>query len=336
MIGELLAPPVRADTLAAPSLAMRDAFGVRSTAAGIAVNENTAANISTVFCAAELISNALGIMPLDLFKRTGPNSKELARDHPAYRMASMKPNERQSCYQFFKFMQSGKIFWGNGFAEIQRNGRGVPLSMNPIHPSRVGAKLIGDKEELVWLVRNNDGTETTVPDIDMLHPMWHTRDGFVGLSVIRLARESLGLALAAEAFGARFFGNSARPSGVLTTPNSMKPELVEQNRARWKQMHGGERQGETALLTGGIEFKPISMPNNDAQFLETRQFSVIEIARWFNVPPHMLKDLSNAAYNAGIEHQRIEFVSDCILPHATDFEQECDRKLLSEADRDAG
>lgn len=297
-----------------------------------AVNEHTAMNIAAVNCAVCLISDSIKSMPLIVYERLDTGGKQRAEDYATYKILHRSPNPYTTPSRFKRQMVTWALLWGDGFAEIDRDRMGNPVGLYLIHPNRVKAD-VGKDGSVSWKVMNNGGTFTTISDEDMLHIMGASNDGVVGVSLIAKARDSLGLTSAAEAYGRRFFKNSSVPSGILEHPGQLKDTARESLRRSWEMAHGGENQGKAAILEEGMKFQPIGMPQKDAQFLETREFQVVEIARWFNIPPHKLKDLSRATYS-NIEHQAIEYVQDCIMPWAVDFEEECDRKLISEPDRD--
>ena len=298
---------------------------------GMVTSETAAMNISAVYCAVNLISDSVKSMPLILYERD-EDGKERAEGHPVYTLLKRRPNQYTTPSRFKKQMQLWSSLWGNGFAEIERTNGGKPAGLWLIHPSRV--KPEKQKNGAIrWKVINDNATFTYIDDIDMLHIMGPSTDGVVGMSVVSRARDSFGLAASAELYGRRFFSNSAIPSGVIEYPGTLKDQARANLRRSWETMHAGENQGKVAILEEGIKYQNIGMPSKDAQFLETRQFQVVEIARWFNIPPHKLKDLSRATFS-NIEEQNIDYVQDSIMPLAIDFEEECNRKLLSEDEQD--
>lgn len=299
--------------------------------AGKTMTEAGVMNISAVYCAVNLISDSIKSMPLILYRRDD-DGKTRDEGHPAHYVAKRRPNPYTTPSRFKKQLQLWSLLWGNGYAEIERRNGGEPVALWLIHPNRVKPEV--EKSGYVrWKVANDSGTFTYIEDINMLHIMGPSSDGVTGMSIVSRARDSFGLAAAAELYGRRFFSNSAIPSGVIEHPGPLKDLARENLRRSWEKMHSGENQGKVAILEEGMKFQNIGMPSKDAQFLETRQFQVVEIARWFNVPPHKLKDLERATFS-NIEEQNIEYVQDCIMPLAIDFEEECNRKLLSEDEQE--
>lgn len=306
--------------------------GTANTAAGPFVDENSALNLSAVFNATEIISNAIMVMPLMTYKRLDEQGKELKRDHPVFDILHRRPNPHMHAARWKSLMMVWKLLWGNARSEIERNGAGQVINLWPIHASRAWTfkdKDTGQKFHRIW---NEDGTQTDLPDEKVVHWMGMSKDGLNGLSRVEMGAESMGLAVAQEAFAARFYKNDARPGIAIKVPRKISEPAKENMRKSWVAQYGGENYGKPAILEGGIELEVFSMPNTEAQFLESRVFSILEIARWFNISPHKLKELSRATFS-NIESLTLQFVSDTVLPHAVENETETTRKLFSEKDQ---
>lgn len=303
-------------------------FGGTPTAAGVEMDEDRALSISAVFCAVEIISNAIGGLPLFVFARGPDGSKRPDRDHPAYRLLHTAPNPETTPKRFKKQMTAWMLLWGNSYAEIELNAHRRPKGLWPIHPGRVRVMRDG-AGEIVYEVHNQNGTTTTLAAERMLHVMGFSKDGMVGISRIGMARESLGLTVRAEEYGARFFGNGARPAVILEMDSEPSAEVKEKLKQTWQEGFSGENVHKTALLPGGVKAKILGMPNEDAQFLETRVMQVQEVARWFTIPTPKLQEHSRSTFN-NAEHLGEDFKADTILPIVTDFEEECDRKLVDQ------
>jgi hypothetical protein len=171
---------------------------------------------------------------------------------------------------------------------------------------------------------------------NMLHVPGLGGDGLEGWSVVRYAAQSIGSGVAADKYAGGQWGNGATPAGVLTHPMRLDKAAREHLRREWEEVHkGSDNANKVAIMHGGMEFKPISMPNKDAQFLESRQFSIREIARWFRLPPHMLADLQDSSVRANIEQQAIEFIVYSLKPWLTRWQQTLNRKLLGEDERES-
>lgn len=229
-------------------------------------------------------------------------------------------------------MQAHLCLRGNAYARVVRTGGGVVSEIDPIHPDRVSVFKRGNV--VTYSVQRPEGGGQDILSVDqMLHVRAMGPEGIIGYSPITLARESIGLAIATEKHGAKLFANGARPSGVLETPGPLSKEQLALMRDEWERTHGGvNNANKTAILFGGLKYSGVSMSNEDAQFLETRKFQVTDIARIFRVPPHKIADLSQSTFS-NIEHQSIEFVTDCIGPWAKRWEQRMNLTLLTPTER---
>jgi len=221
--------------------------------------------------------------------------------------------------------------WGNAFAEIEWGPDGYVRALWPLRPDRVQVGRING--EVAYRLRLPNGENVVLPGFRVLHIPGFGFDGLVGYSPVQLARESIGLAMATEEYGARFFGNGANPGGVLKHPNKLSATAQDNLRKSWNEMHSGlSNQHRIAILEEGMDYVRVGIPPDDAQFLETRKFQVVEIARWFHVPPHMIGDLDRSTNN-NIEQQSLEFVTYSLGPWLTRWEQNCKLKLLLPAER---
>lgn len=223
------------------------------------------------------------------------------------------------------------LLWGNSYSQIIRDGHGQVLSLYPLLPEN----MLVDRDESGNLAYtySKDGTEYPLRTEDVLHIPGLGFDGVVGHSPIALEKTAIGLGLAVEEFGSKFFSNGATPSGVLTHPNVVKD--VKKLRESWHAAYGGSGNAhKTAILEEGMKFEKISIPNNEAQFLESRKFQVNEICRIFRVPPHLVGDLQHATFS-NIEHESINFGVYTIRPWLVRLEQSFNRALFSEDERGA-
>ena len=309
-------------TLRTPTSWLFGALGGSKVASGVVVNESTALQYSAVYAAIRLLSESVASLPLHTYERLDVG-KQRAYGHPVAGLLSTSVNPQLSSYGFRETMMGHVLTYGNGYAEIVRDGSGNPVQLLPITPDRVRVE------------QDTDGSVTYIVDesvhlsqVDMFHIAGLGFDGLVGYSPITLAKQSIGLGLGSEQFGGSFFGNSARPAGVLTHPNRLSKEAKENLRDSWRSTYAGaDNAGRTAILEEGVQFSSIGLSNEDAQYLETRQFQVVEIARWYGVPPHMIASLDNATFS-NIEHQGIEFVTYSLRPWLVRWEQEIRRKLF--------
>lgn len=306
----------------------------QSVASGVSVDHNTAMNYSACWSATRILTETVAALPKMLYRRVG-EGKERARETPLFRVLHDEPNPDQDSMAWFDQQMAAVVNWGDAFAEKERNRRQEVVALWPIHPSRIPKGNIqrNSSGELVYMVRNDDGTASPVSAADMLHvrgPL--SDDGVRGKGVITQARESIGMGLVTERFGAAFFGNGASARVVLKHPAQLSPAAHENLRKEWREMHVGANAHSTAILEEGMDIANLSIPPEEAQFLQTRQHNITEIARWYRVPPHMLADLSRATFS-NIEFQGIEFVTHSILPWVTRWEQAINKQLISDKNK---
>jgi HK97 family phage portal protein len=311
-------------------------FGSSTASSGETVNEWTALNISAVWAAVTLIAGSVGALPLILYRRTGTDGKERYDEHYLYELLHDQPNPEMTAMVFRETLQGHALTWGNGYAEIERDQSGRAMALWPITPDRV-TPYRESNGALRYRIGANYYAESPVPAAeldaaDVLHIPGLGYDGLCGYSVISKARNALGLTMATESFGSQFFGNGTRPGGVLQHKGRLSPDAHERLRTDFEAHYSGPNRHRPAVLEEGMTWQQIGIPPDDAQFLNTRQFQVVEVARWFNVPPHKLRDLSRATYS-NIESQAIEFVVDTLTPWLVRWEQECNRKLIRPLER---
>lgn len=302
------------------------------TKAGVNVSEATALNYSAVACATRIISETCAQLPLKTYERLDNGGKREAPDEPLFDTFQYAPNPHMGAMPFREMSTVHMENWGNSYSEIVED-RGE-IILWPIHPSRVDKPRITESGRKVYDVRNDKGPPTVLDASEMLHiPGALSEDGISGKGIISLARESIGGAIATDRHGAAFFGNGARPGGVLSHPTKLEEAARNNLRREWKHVHGGpDKAGDIAVLYEGVTYTPISVPNNDAQFLETRTFNITEIARWYRVPPYMLADLTKATYS-NVEFMGIEFVIYTMLPWLRRWEDGINRQLIPRARR---
>lgn len=300
-------------------------------AAGFRVDEDTALTLSAVWNAVKLISETIAMLPWRPIRSADGRRENLGASSLGI-LLDKCPNEEIGPFQLREFWLACALLHGNAYAEIESNRAGEPISLWGIHPDRV--KPMRDQgAKLIYRVSQDNGSYVDIPPRQIFHLRGPSKDGIVGRSVISLARECLGVAIAAEQFSGAFFGNGAIPATVIEQGDSA-PELNKEGAENLlksfdRRHKGARRAGRTAFLEKGFTVKTIGVPQKDAQFLETRKHSVTEVARWFRVPPHKIGDLEKATFS-NIEEQERNFVNDAILPWVVRLEEEADRKLVSE------
>lgn len=280
-----------------------------------------------------ILSEAIAGLPLHLYRYKEDGGKEQAVDNNLYRLLHDEPNPEMTSFVFRETLMTHLLLWGNAYAQIIRNGKGEVIALYPLMPNKMSVDR-DEKGQLYYTYsRANEeaatmtGNTVILKPSDVLHIPGLGFDGLVGYSPIAMAKNAIGMAIACEEFGAKFFANGAAPSGVLEHPGTIKdPAKV---RDSWNSTFGGSaNSGKVAVLEEGMKYTPISISPEQAQFLETRKFQINEIARIFRVPPHMVGDLEKSSFS-NIEQQSLEFVKYTLEPWVVRWEQALSRALLS-------
>ena len=314
-------------------------FFLGGTTSGKAVTERSAMQMTAVYSCVRILSEAIAGLPLHLYRYDKNGRKEKALDHPLYFLLHDEPNPEMTSFIFRETLMTHLLLWGNAYSQIIRNGKGEVVALYPLMPDRM--KVDRDEhgrlyyEYTVYDSDDVDGRKGTnkvgrtvrLQPHDVLHIPGLGFDGLVGYSPIAMAKNAIGLAIATEEYGSKFFANGAAPSGVLEHPGTIKdPSKVRES---WQATFGGSgNANKIAVLEEGMKYTPISISPEQAQFLETRKFQIDEIARIFRVPPHMIGDLEKSSFN-NIEQQSLEFVKYTLDPWVSRWEQAMVRALLT-------
>lgn len=298
------------------------------TRAGVDVTTETALMVAAVSAAVTVIAETVAQLPLIVYERRANGDRERAAESPLWALLHDRPNRYQDAFQFREMLTMHLALWGNAYAFIVRtlDGRRI-VELLPLHPDRVRPEQ-GSDYRLTYRISLPGGEEVVAQAADVLHLRDRSLDGYRGVSRLKMGRDSIGLALVAERWGAQLFGNSARPAGLLTSDAVKSPEQMAKLAEGWRAAHGGENALGTAVLDGGWTWSPLAMNNTDAQFLETRKFQIAEIARIYRIPPHMLADLERATFS-NIEHQSLEFVKFSLMPWLRRWEMAINTQLLA-------
>jgi len=308
-----------------------------SSTSGKRVNERSAMQMTAVYSCVRILSEAVAGLPLHLYQYTDKGSKEKAVDNPLYFLLHDEPNTEMTSFVFRETLMTHLLLWGNAYSQIIRNGKGEVMGLYPLMPDRM---TVGRDEKgrlyYEYMVSSDDaktlkdGTVRLSP-YDVLHIPGLGFDGLVGYSPIAMAKNAIGLAIAAEEYGSKFYANGATPSGILEYPGTVKePDKVRES---WNAGFGGSSNAhKIAVLEEGMKYTPISISPNEAQFLETRKFQINEIARIFRVPPHMVGDLEKSSFS-NIEQQSLEFVKYTLEPWLVRWEQAMQRSLIPQDDK---
>ena len=299
--------------------------------AGMVVTPQTALNIAAVWQATNVLANDAAKLPIHLYRRLPDGGRERDRAHPASYLLRHKPSRTLTAAAFKKTLMQHALLWGNGYAYIARDGAARPLELSILLP---------DRTQPVWLANGSLRYVTTVgnqrrtllPE-DVFHLRSLGFDGLIGYSVVELARQSLGLGLAAEKFGNQFFSNGAVSTGVISYPGRLKEQAAENLRDEFEEKHRGLSQAHrTILLQEGAKFQPLTIPNEQAQFLGTREFQKAEIASWFNLPAHKVGVGDRTSY-ASLEQENQSYLDTSLDPWLIAWEEECWDKLLTEDEK---
>ncbi len=351
--------------LSYPAEWLLDIFNGGRTDSGIRVSEMTALQVGTVFAAVNLISDGVSSLPLHVYQKSkiaGRASKTIADDSSLYDTIHMSPNPEMTNAVYMKTLMVHALLWGNAYSEIERNASAQIIGLWPRNPARTrpirllksltlegdllppgtllfetsdslmdcSSAVVGQNPEMM-----NTGMRRLVLAENMIHVHGLSLDGRLGQSTVWLARQAFGLALATEKYGAKFFGNGARPAGILTLPNKLEDKAIDTLRRSWAEAHGGENQFRVAVLEQGVKYEKIAATPEEGQMLETRKYEREEICAIFGVPAHMVCAQEKGG-KSNVEQSSIEFVLYCLHPWLNRIEQEFGRKLFSTMGRSAG
>lgn len=302
------------------------------TSAGVDIDADRALTVVTYYACLRALAEDIGKLPLKVYKKLKPKGKEEDTGHPLYGLLHTRANQHMSAQAFRETLTHWAAGWGNGYAEIvYGNGDGNPPSeLWPIHPNRVTMHR-DESSTLFYRIQNDGGGHVDIDHDRILHIHGMGDDGYGGYSVCTFAANTLGAAKAGELFAARFFGNSAVPSMAIVAKSPLDQNAMDNIRRSWATRQGGDGQRGTAVVPFDATLQQLTIPNEESQFLETRQFNRREICSWFRMPPHKIGDLGDAHYN-NIEHQGTEYVVDTLMPWLVRWETEIAVKLLSDPD----
>lgn len=304
-------------------------LGGEPSAAGVRVTRETALTYGPWWRGVNLIAGGVARLPLLVYRRSG-RGKEVATDHPAYRLLRRKANPYQTASQLRLQLTAHAVAGGNGYAYVQRDGAGTPLELWPLDPDST-CPVRADGE--VWYVTRADGRESRLPYEDVVHVKGLGFDGLVGYGAFDKAREALGLGLGTGRYSARFFGNGAKPGVVLETPQKLTESASRELRESWERIHKGlDAAHRTAVLHSGLAAKVVSFNAEDSQLIESRQFSIREVANFLGVPPHKLGDTSRTGY-ASLEQENLSYLAESLDPWLSAWEEECWDTLLTEEEK---
>jgi len=313
-------------------------FFFGSTSSGKPVNEHTAMQITAVYSCVRILAETVAGLPLHVYKYNDSGGKEKYLQHPLYKLLHDEPNPEMTSFSFRETLMTHLLLWGNAYSQIIRNARGEVIALYPLMPNKMTVDRDKNGRLFYLYQRSTEDAPTLGKDnmvyldpSDVLHIPGLGFDGLVGYSPIAMAKNAVGLSMATEEYGAKFFANGATPGGVLEHPGTIKdPQKIKES---WNAAYQGSANSHrVAVLEEGMKYQQIGVPPEQAQFLETRKFQINEIARIFRIPPHMLADLEKSSFS-NIEQQSLEFVKYTLDPWVVRWEQTMCRSLLRESEK---
>jgi len=287
------------------------------------VNEDNAMQVAAFNRGLIYISSQIAKLPWDV-----KDADNKIIQGPISNLLNLAPNEEMNAFRFRLFLVQQAIINGNSYAEIERNTVGAPIALWPLSSS--GMELLRTQSgKLVYKYQADQGDAVYLHPRDVFHlPNFHTRDGLVGQGIVAYGKDVLGIQIAADNMASGIFHNSGIPSGVLKHPGRLSDEAYKRLKDSWAEQQGGKRSGSTSVLEEGITYEPINFEPEALQFLQSRQFGVLEIARFLGVPPTKLFDVTAATYS-NVENSNLEVATDTLDSWATNLEMEADVKILN-------
>lgn len=323
--------PELRSSLENPSTPLSAIFTDAKTTAGIRVTEEGSLAIGAVFSCVKVISETFGLMDLEIQKKKGKFNEHDAL-HPL-NLLIQNPSPYFNRYQWMQTVITHILLWGNAYNKIVRNRYGDPVEIRILQPQNVTPKISKRRRLFYHYINDEDGAEEIIYPENILHFKNLTTDGLLGLSIIAIQRESLSNSLAKTHHEGAFYANGAKASGVIMTPGTMGLKEKNNIETSFEKAHSGSKNRfKTIVLEEGVKYQQLTIPHNDAQFLESKNYDRSEIAGLFRVPPYKIGYMDNANYS-NIEAQERSFARDAIVPHATNIQQELDRKLFFEEER---
>lgn len=297
---------------------------------GALVTPDTAMRVAAVNRCVKIISEMIASLPLIIYEWTDDGGKQRAGQHPLYNVLKNRPNRYQTSFEWRELCQSHLLLRGNAYSQIIPGPRGVVDQLLPVHPDYVTPKINEQTGDVYYHIDPPKGQPYDVRDDMMFHLRGMSSHGLVGISPIQQAAQTVGLSLAMEDYGARFFSQSAKPTGILSAEAKLNPEQRKANKDAWQKANSGPQNWHNvAVLDGGLKWQTTGMSNEDAQFLEARRYQIADIARIFGVPLFLLHETEKStSWGTGLEQQMIAFVTFVLRPWAIRWEQQINSDLI--------
>lgn len=310
-------------------------WGGNASASGEVVTAETAMRVGAVYTAVKILAETLAMFPLNVYQRTYKNGREgrqIAKDHPLQKLLhSDKTNNKQNCFEYKEMQQARLALRGNAYSYIQMNGKGQIQQLIPLHPDYIVAEE--QENSIIYSYYSKKGRIAFAQD-EILHIKCLPIDGIIGMSPIEQMVDMIGTTISMDKHGANSFKNGVKLGGILKYPKSLSPRTMETIRSSWeRQYSGSNNSGKTAILEQGIEFEPIAMNNEQAQWLDAMKMKRSEIAGIFRIPPHMMGDLERATFS-NIEQMSLEFVQFTMMPWLVRWESAMNAALFTDAEQE--
>jgi HK97 family phage portal protein len=308
---------------------------IGKTNSGATVNKNTATSIPAVWSAISIIADMMAMFPCDVLQKTDKGRKEIS-DHRISGLFNNPPNEYMTAFTARQIAQHHALLFGNAYFEIERNNSGEAVALWPLLPEQTDVRK--DRQTQSLFIRTSiDGQTFDIPAADVLHIKGLGYDGYVGYSVLLMLRQTFGLALAQDEFAAKFFGNDAKSGGFLQHPGKLSEVATKNIEDDMNKKGGLDKAHRVKVLEEGMKFVQTTIAPEEAQFLQSRDFSVADIARVFRIPLFLLQsNEKSTSWGTGLAQQMQAFVTVTLQPWATQWEQEIKRKLLTEDEIEKG
>jgi HK97 family phage portal protein len=305
--------------------------GETESATGVRVNEQNALKYTPFWAAVRIISGTLAALPFLVYVRLEDGGKKRQPDHPVYRLLHDRPNDYMDSLTFAETRQAHCLCYGNGYAEIQRDGSGRPVALWPLLPDRTWRRIKDDTP--FYEVRMPDNTTKYLPDYNVLHIKGLGFDGYTGYDVVQYHKKAIAYGMAVKEYGARFFGNDASPGGTLEHPSILSDTAFKHLKESWSEQHKGlPHSHRMQILEEGMKFNKTMVDPEQAQALEVQKWSVDDCSRIFQIPPHKLGSMEFSKYN-NVEQLQLDFVATTMLYWFRKWELECDYKLFMPSER---
>jgi len=306
-------------------------FGMEEGEAGVRVDLASAMGVAAYFRAINLRMNTISGLRIKVFEEDDKDQKTFLKDSDAYRLLNVEANPAMSALDVRKFLQQHADNYGNGYAEIRREqNSGDPKYLWPLEGG-MELKINRRRMHVVYEHTDKDGKKTTYAPENIFHIKGFSQSGLIGSPLYMQSKDLFGVAIASQKFLARFYGNNATPSLLLTTEQTLDPEDADTIAEKWSIKYGKKNQRKPAVVGKGVKVQTLTMDLDNQQITDIMKHLVLEVARVTDVPPHLLFEMGRETYN-NIEQNSIGWVRDGVRPLALNFESEANRKLIPRKD----